>query len=944
MAKSTPQAPFSGIDGTVRAIATTRDRDVVVTGGDDSVVRVWYSGNLVRELSGPRGGTVLAVAASGDGDDLTVVSCHDDGIRRWYPWRRGGAEVTRHPGGIITAALSDNGELLATVDIHQTVLVTRIDGAATTLLREIRLPHEKVRQLAVAQASARLLTGGDHPTAKLWNVAGDGPAVRELPGHDTKIGAVAVTPDGVRVVTVDDADVLRIWDTRRRGEPIEFHGHSGTITTVAISPEGRYVVAGATTGELWVWDRTRPNSPLHDLRGYRATVRSLAITPDGTRLISGTSAGTVEGWDMATGALTIGTNTVVAPPLPLPGVISDEASQVDHLDFGADVRAMAALIADRDLRPPLSIALLGKWGSGKSSFMRQLRDEVDRLSNQAKRNPAGSVYTATVRQVSFNAWQFSDDQLWVGIAEHLFAELASPEDTAAAPGPSQVRVEVDRLSARLAELRERRRIAEDGLTSLPAQLRLLWRERRASSSGGSRWRKPVIAAAVIGGLAAVAGVIWWLSGDTVLSVLGTAVGAVLAAGRAAAPVLRTLWSGYQEVRSTHESLRDWFDRRRRDLDSEIARDERKLAELDAATRLATFITDARGDWSTHRGVLARVHADLRRLSEDMRLARRDWLMSGSPGQPPLQRIVLYIDDLDRCSPPKVVETLAAVHLLLALPLFTVVVAVDPRWLRGCLTQYQSDLFGDEPDQDVAPTPLDYLDKIFQVPFALRPMGSRARNLIDAALPPVVTDRAAAPWVPDASRTPQSFAGTEPGGRAETEGKSADPVTEPGPGTPADLGPQPDQLRLRPPEREFILELGRLLDTPRSVKRLVNMYRLVRVTVGHDELDDFVGAHGDGPYQAVLVLLTLVVSAPASARALITALRDAPEDRDVSSVVADLARTDTTPGGVRIWPKVMDVLATVRDHPDMRRNLITYRTWSGTVARFSFETCDLTEES
>jgi len=49
------------------------------------------------------------------------------------------------------------------------------------------------------------------------------------------------------------------------------------------------------------------------------------------------------------------------------------------------------------------------------------------------------------------------------------------------------------------------------------------------------------------------------------------------------------------------------------------------------------------------------------------------------GPPPLQRIVLYVDDLDRCPPTKVVDVLRATHLLLALPLFVVIVAVDPRW-------------------------------------------------------------------------------------------------------------------------------------------------------------------------------------------------------------------------------------------------------------------------
>ncbi len=52
--------------------------------------------------------------------------------------------------------------------------------------------------------------------------------------------------------------------------------------------------------------------------------------------------------------------------------------------------------------------------------------------------------------------------------------------------------------------------------------------------------------------------------------------------------------------------------------------------------------------------------------------------------PRFSRIVLYIDDLDRCPPDKVVDVLQAVHLLLCFPLFVVVVAVDARWVSRAL--------------------------------------------------------------------------------------------------------------------------------------------------------------------------------------------------------------------------------------------------------------------
>lgn len=62
----------------------------------------------------------------------------------------------------------------------------------------------------------------------------------------------------------------------------------------------------------------------------------------------------------------------------------------------------------------------------------------------------------------------------------------------------------------------------------------------------------------------------------------------------------------------------------------------------------------------------------------------------------IDRIILYIDDLDRCPPERVVDVLQAVHLLLAFELFVVVVAVDSRWLlRSLEDQYPEflSLFG-----------------------------------------------------------------------------------------------------------------------------------------------------------------------------------------------------------------------------------------------------------
>ncbi|HEV2879072.1 MAG TPA: P-loop NTPase fold protein, partial [Candidatus Eremiobacteraceae bacterium] len=104
--------------------------------------------------------------------------------------------------------------------------------------------------------------------------------------------------------------------------------------------------------------------------------------------------------------------------------------------------------------------------------------------------------------------------------------------------------------------------------------------------------------------------------------------------------------------------------------------------------------------------------------------------------PRFSRIVLYIDDLDRCPPDKVVNVLQAVHLLLCFPLFVVVVAVDARWVSRALHERFPGLLAEGPEvqellANPAPPPRsgassdDYLEKIFQIPYWVRAMEAKA---------------------------------------------------------------------------------------------------------------------------------------------------------------------------------------------------------------------------
>src|SRR5205814_10459115 len=123
------------------------------------------------------------------------------------------------------------------------------------------------------------------------------------------------------------------------------------------------------------------------------------------------------------------------------------------------------------------------------------------------------------------------------------------------------------------------------------------------------------------------------------------------------------------------------------------------------------------DYRRHFGVLALIRRDFEKLSQ--LLSEQTSSNESSAAEESVSRIILYVDDLDRCPPKNVVQVLQAIHLLLAFRLFVVIVGVDARWVTRSLQESYEWLAADEdgeaPDQKkqdesadhVVVTPHDY---------------------------------------------------------------------------------------------------------------------------------------------------------------------------------------------------------------------------------------------
>jgi KAP family P-loop domain len=425
---------------------------------------------------------------------------------------------------------------------------------------------------------------------------------------------------------------------------------------------------------------------------------------------------------------------------------------------------------------------------------------------------------------------------------------------------------------------------------------------------------------------------------------------------------------YEEAKARNDAARRELEQAEESLADASRNVEAAQAALNESTsqaRLGRFIREraTSADYDKYLGLIAMIHRDFEKLSNLMVPAEG----KADPTLPRVDRIVLYIDDLDRCYPPtKVVRVLEAVHLLLSFPLFVVFVGVDSRWVSRSLNRHYDQMLRDEAvDVDGSSSvrapanSQDFLEKIFQVPFWLRRMDTPAVHRMIHCL--ISADEVE----PDDHRldVDQLGEGGDGAGKGGEDGAGkggedgagqsiddAAPVATPTPPTKAGpalvaggaeaygesigepAAPPTEALRIRQAERDFMDEVAPLMPrTPRAIKRFVNIYRLYKAALSTPGLEKFVGSpEHPGNFRAVQVLLALVIGTPDFAKAVLKILDEVEESSTQRlSDIAQRLESSTDP----TWQTTLAALATFATD-DNNLTLDSLRDVSALVTRYS----------
>lgn len=482
---------------------------------------------------------------------------------------------------------------------------------------------------------------------------------------------------------------------------------------------------------------------------------------------------------------------------------NDVAGSEDHLDYARYAKAIHAFLTDAATKAPLSISIQAPWGGGKSTLMHLVREALDpaevrnRFSSLSATAIANSskLLLGTVKDllnarngidvavdegvdppkrrwtIWFNAWKYeTTEQLWAGLVDAI----------------------VSQVSQRLSPLEREKFLLKLQLARIDDDV---IRKRIYDRIANLWWRKAkswVIAA----GTAAVG-----LFGFTAAgSALDSGLRSAIAIGTGSGVVLLALGFLVNFFCSKSET-------------------EKEPANFS----LADFIKVP--DYDRGVGELHHVHADLKKVLE---------LVPHKCGEGLSQPLVIFIDDLDRCSPGKVASVVEGVSMLLATDEYRCmfVIGMDPQMVAAALEKAHEDVRQKLPSYERAvPLGWRFMDKFVQLPFTVpRSEQGDLETYVDwLAGGARRSARTSATIAPD--NTPEELRdGTAAvAGQPVQQQSEPDPVietsktqTDPVPETQAEAV---EAFRESRNVGTIIRKIaGSAIDNPREMKRMVNLAR------------------------------------------------------------------------------------------------------------------------
>jgi WD40 repeat protein len=277
------------LDGHV-AVAFSPDGGRLATAGEGGTVRLWALQGVLGarrlELGKGERPAVRALAFSPKGGQLAVA--YSDAVRIWAVDKPGAAPRVRWKvplGGARLLAFAPDGRVLAVAGGRQVWFWDTVARKAVAVGRNkpLAMQHPEglpITALAYAPDRSTVVTASTDGVVRAWD-ARKGSLRFTLQGHTSMVEGLAFDRPGARLASVARDGTLRVWDYTAHTEVAQYPG----TRAVAFTPDGKGILTVQRERKLVLWSATPPAPPA-PLTVHTDAVAAVAFDPRTGELVS----------------------------------------------------------------------------------------------------------------------------------------------------------------------------------------------------------------------------------------------------------------------------------------------------------------------------------------------------------------------------------------------------------------------------------------------------------------------------------------------------------------------------------------------------------------------------------------------------------------------------------------------------------------------------------
>ena len=283
-----------------------------ISGSWDRTIKLWEiaTGKVVRIFEKPTG-SVSSMAVVSDGKLLASGNSNDRVIRLWdiatgkvvhsFEGRSEAPPISVSPDGHHLFTASADGAVR-----RRNIETGKVTGVFGRFPGGVRWGAGSV---AVSPDGRYMASGNNDGTVKVWELAG-GEFVHHLDGRALFVNTVGVTSDGRHVISRSNdqstvGKTVKLWDLETGGLVKTFGRRPNTPEAIAVTPQGDRIVAEDPDGSVTLRELETGKLVVR-FEGLSGPVNSLNVSPDGRHLVSTQWRKPGHIWDMTTGRRTTG--------------------------------------------------------------------------------------------------------------------------------------------------------------------------------------------------------------------------------------------------------------------------------------------------------------------------------------------------------------------------------------------------------------------------------------------------------------------------------------------------------------------------------------------------------------------------------------------------------------------------------------------------------------